>query len=52
MVIRIFYKTFFTICLTLASLSLFAQEKEKIIDFMTPDEYIIGGVTVSGGEVS
>ena len=25
-----------------------AQEKQKIVDFMTTDDYIIGGVTVTG----
>ena len=34
--------------LTLLSLTLNAQEKQEIIDFMSADDYIIGGVTVSG----
>ena len=48
MVIRIIKRTFVAIFLTLMSLSLYAQEKQEIIDFMTSDDYIIGGVTVTG----
>ena len=48
MVIRIIKKTFAAIFLTLMSLSLYAQEKQEIIDYMTADDYIIGGVTVTG----
>jgi outer membrane protein insertion porin family len=34
--------------LTLVNISMFAQDKKEIIDFMNPSDYIIGGVTVSG----
>lgn len=48
MVIRRIKWSFIAIFLTLMSLSLNAQEKLEIIDFMSPEDYIIGGVTVSG----
>ncbi len=48
MVIRIIKRAFTTIVLTLMSLSLFSQEKQEIVDYMTSDDYIIGGVTVTG----
>jgi outer membrane protein insertion porin family len=41
-------KIFITIFLTLMSLSLYAQEKQEIVDFLSTDEYIVGGLTVSG----
>jgi outer membrane protein insertion porin family len=41
-------KTFIAGILTLLSLTVNAQEKQEIIDFMTVDDYKIGGVTVSG----
>ncbi|MBN2861632.1 MAG: outer membrane protein assembly factor BamA, partial [Bacteroidales bacterium] len=34
--------------LVMAGISVYAQEAEKIIDYARADEYIIGGVTVSG----
>ena len=40
--------TFLGIFLTLMSLSVNAQEKQEIIDYMSPEDYIIGGVTVTG----
>ncbi len=48
MVIIRIKKTFVAIFLTLMSLSLYAQEKQPIVDFMSPEDYIIGGVTVTG----
>jgi outer membrane protein insertion porin family len=48
MVIRRIKRTFIAISLTLMSLSLNAQEKQEIIDFMSSNDYIIGGVTVTG----
>jgi len=48
MVIRKITRTFIAIILTLMSLSLKGQEKQEIIDFMSSNEYIVGGVTVSG----
>src|SRR5450759_2390947 len=48
MVIRRIKRTFIAIFLTLMSLSLNAQEKQEIIDFMSSEDYIIGGVTVTG----
>ncbi len=48
MVIKQIKRTFAAIFLALLSLSLNAQEKQKIVDFMTSEDYIIGGVTVTG----
>ena len=48
MVIKKIRRTFIAIFLALLSLSLNAQEKQKIVDYMTVDDYIIGGVTVTG----
>jgi outer membrane protein insertion porin family len=48
MVIKKIRRTFVAIFLALLSLSLNAQEKQKLIDYMTVDNYIIGGVTVTG----
>ena len=48
MVIRIIKRAFTTILLTLMSLSLFSQEKQEIVDYMTTNDFIIGGLTVSG----
>lgn len=47
-VISRFRKIFVTLFMILVSLSLKAQEKESIVDFMTSNDYIIGGVTVTG----
>jgi len=48
MVIRRIKWSFVAIFLTLMSLSLNAQEKQEIIDYMTSEDYIIGGVTITG----
>ena len=48
MVIKKIRRTFVAIFLVLLSLSLNAQEKQKLVDYMTVDNYIIGGVTVTG----
>ena len=48
MVIKKITETFLVIFLALLSLSLSAQEKQKIVDYMTVEDYIIGGVTVTG----
>jgi len=48
MLIRRIKRTFVAIFLTLMSLSLNAQEKQEIIDFMSSYDYIVGGVTVTG----
>ena len=48
MVIRRIKRTFVAIFLTLLSLFLNAQEKQEIVNFMSPEDYIIGGVTVTG----
>jgi len=48
MVIRITKRTFVAIFLTLMSLSLNAQVKQEIVDFMSTQDYIIGGVTITG----
>ncbi len=48
MVIRRFKLAFIAIFLTLVSLSLSAQEKQEIVDFMGSTDYVIGGVSVTG----
>jgi outer membrane protein insertion porin family len=48
MVIKKIRKTFLAIVLTLLSLSLTAQEKQPIVDYMSVENYIVGGVTVTG----
>ena len=48
MVIRRLTKIIAALFLTLMSLPLEAQEQQKIIDYMAPNDYVIGGVTVSG----
>ena len=48
MVIKKTRRTFVAIFLALLSLSLTAQEKQKIVDYMTVEDYIIGGVSVTG----
>lgn len=48
MVIRKIRRTFIAIILGLLSFMVNAQEKQKIVDFMTTDDYVIGGVTVTG----
>jgi outer membrane protein insertion porin family len=48
MVIRRIRRSFVAIFVILLSLVLNAQEKQEIVDFMSPEDYIIGGVTVSG----
>jgi outer membrane protein insertion porin family len=48
MVIRKINKTFIAIFLALLSLSLNAQESRKIVDYMNVEDYIVGGVTVTG----
>ncbi len=48
MAIRRIKWSFVALFLTLMSLSLNAQEKQEIIDFMSSDDYIIGGLTVTG----
>jgi outer membrane protein insertion porin family len=48
MVISIIKRSLVALFLTIISLSLYAQEKQEIINFMTSDDYVIGGVTVTG----
>ncbi len=48
MVIRIIGKIFLSVSLALLSLSLHAQEKQEIFDYMNSDDYIVGGVSISG----
>jgi len=43
MVIKKIRRTFVATFLALLSLSLNAQEKQKIVDFMTFEDYVIGG---------
>jgi outer membrane protein insertion porin family len=37
-----------TILLVMASLSLTGQEKREIADYMSPSDYVIDGITISG----
>jgi len=48
MVIRRIERNFIAIFLTLMSLSLNAQEKQEIFNFMSSDDYVVGGVSISG----
>jgi len=48
MVIRIFKRSFVALFLALMSLSLNAQQKQEIMSFMSPEDYIVGGVTITG----
>jgi len=48
MVIRKLRRTFIAIILTLSGVLINAQEKQKIIDYMSNSDYVIGGVTVTG----
>ena len=48
MVIRTISRSFVAILMTLLSLTMNAQEKQDIVDFMSYKDYIIGGVTVTG----
>ncbi len=41
-------RIFISIFLVLLSISLNAQEKQEIVDYMSPEDYIIGGVSVTG----
>ena len=46
--IKILIRDFSALLLTLFTLAVNAQEKQEIVDFMSSDDYIIGGVSVSG----
>jgi outer membrane protein insertion porin family len=48
MVIKKIRITFLAISLALIGITLNAQEKQKIVDYLKVDDYIIGGVTVTG----
>jgi outer membrane protein insertion porin family len=48
MVIRRIERIFLVISLALLGLSSHAQEKQEIFNFMTSEDYIVGGVSVSG----
>src|SRR5664279_3952304 len=48
MVIKKIRITFLAILLALMGITLNAQEKQKIVDYLKADDYIIGGVTVTG----
>lgn len=48
MVIRKIRRTFIAILMALVSLALNAQEKQKLVDYNNVEEYIVGGVTVTG----
>ncbi len=46
--IKILTRTVLALLLILLNLRLDAQEKQEIIDFMSVDDYVIGGISVSG----
>lgn len=48
MVSKFINRSFVAIFLTLVSLSISAQEQQEIVDYMSPYDYIVGGVTVTG----
>jgi outer membrane protein insertion porin family len=48
MIITKIRRTFIAIFLALLGLSLHAQESQKIIDYMTLEDYVIGGVSITG----
>jgi outer membrane protein insertion porin family len=48
MVIKKIRKSFLAVLLTLLSLTISAQEKQTIVDYMSVENYIVGGVTVTG----
>lgn len=48
MLIYRFRRIFIAITLVILASSLKAQEKQELIDYLNADEYVIGGVTVSG----
>jgi outer membrane protein insertion porin family len=48
MVIRRIKRTFVAMFVTLLSICVNAQEKQEVFDFMSSEDYIVGGVTVSG----
>ncbi len=48
MVIEKIRRSIIAIFMALLGISLNAQEKQSIVDYMTVEEYIIGGVTVTG----
>ena len=48
MVINKLRRIFIVISVALLSLALNAQEKAKIVDFMSSEDYIVGGVTITG----
>jgi outer membrane protein insertion porin family len=48
MVISRIEKFFLVISLALLGQLLHAQEKQKIFDFMTSEDYVVGGVSISG----
>ena len=41
-------RTLLALLMTLTSLSLFAQEKEEIINYTMPEQYVIAGLSVTG----
>ncbi len=43
-----FFRTILAIAILLNAASLSAQQAREIIDYSNPDEYVIGGITISG----
>jgi len=48
MAYRGFYSSVLALFLILNTLCVDAQETDEIVDYSTPDDYIVGGITVSG----
>ncbi|MFO7622233.1 MAG: outer membrane protein assembly factor BamA, partial [Bacteroidales bacterium] len=48
MLIKKFRSFFAGVTMILIAGSLYGQEKQELIDYTNPDEYVIGGVTISG----
>ncbi len=48
MIIKILIRSFTALLLSLFCITVNAQEKPEIVNYMAPDDYIIGGVSVSG----
>jgi outer membrane protein insertion porin family len=48
MLINLVKKVLVVFCLSLLSVTLKAQESVEIMDYMNPEDYIIGGINVSG----
>jgi outer membrane protein insertion porin family len=48
MLISLVKKVLVVLCLTLVSIALKGQAAKKIMDYMNPEDYVIGGIEISG----